>query len=282
MAERLKDMFFTSESVDRMADAICKFYPEFNKQEFVNLVFDDTFKDRELKDMMRHTTICLHKTLSMDYEGALDLLKKAAPLVKGFEAMSLPDYVELYGTEYLEISLQALLHFTKYSSSEFAIRPFLDREPEKVMDFMGKCAEDEHENVRRFASEGCRPRLPWAMALPKFKKNPDRFYIENLKLSADIISIGDEIHFTFDLIVAEKKESKIRLEYAVYYVKANGKLSKKIFQIIEKSYMPGKYSLRRKQSFIDMTTRKHYPGEHQISVIVNGEEKIVTSIEIVK
>ena len=65
-------------------------------------------------------------------------------------------------------------------------------------------------------------------------------------------------------------------------MKANGKSSKKIFQIIEKEYQPGEYSIKRKQSFIDMTTRKHYPGEHQISIIVNGEEKAKKSFELIK
>ncbi|GLL57169.1 hypothetical protein KUBF_48340 [Bacteroides finegoldii] len=37
--------------------------------------------------------------------------------------------------------------------------------------------------VRRLASEGCRPRLPWAMALPNLKKDPTPIIpiLENLK-----------------------------------------------------------------------------------------------------
>ena len=70
-------------------------------------------------------------------------------------------------------SLVACLRlFTKFASSEFAVRPFLDKDPEKVMPYMLKWAEDDDQNVRRFSSEGCRPRLPWAMALAKFKKDP--------------------------------------------------------------------------------------------------------------
>jgi 3-methyladenine DNA glycosylase AlkC len=33
-------------------------------------------------------------------------------------------------------------------------------------------AEVQNHDVRRLASEGCRPRLPWAMALPQFRKDP--------------------------------------------------------------------------------------------------------------
>jgi 3-methyladenine DNA glycosylase AlkC len=34
--------------------------------------------------------------------------------------------------------------------------------------------KNANEHVRRLASEGCRPRLPWAMALPIFKEDPTK------------------------------------------------------------------------------------------------------------
>ena len=40
------------------------------------------------------------------------------------------------------------------------------------MSHMYNWAEDENFHLRRLASEGCRPRLPWAMSLPVFKKDP--------------------------------------------------------------------------------------------------------------
>ena len=172
MAERLKDMFFTHKSMDTFADTIQRFYPEFNKKKFIRLLFDDTFANKEILEKMRHTTHCLKDTLPGSYEEALDILRQVAPHAKGFEALSLPDYVATYGLEDWDLSLPALYHFTKYSTSELAVRPFLAEDPEKVMALMMEWAGDEDPKVRRFASEGCRPRLPWAMALPKFKKNP--------------------------------------------------------------------------------------------------------------
>ena len=41
---------------------------------------------------------------------------------------------------------------------------------------MLKWAKSNNEHIRRFASEGCRSRLPWAMALPPFKKNPEKVF----------------------------------------------------------------------------------------------------------
>lgn len=44
-------------------------------------------------------------------------------------------------------------------------------------------SKHEHWGVRRLSSEGCRPRLPWAMALPNLKKDPTPIIpiLENLK-----------------------------------------------------------------------------------------------------
>lgn len=361
MADRLKDQFFTKESLDKIAETFRKCYPDFDEEKFLHLVFDKSFESKELKEKMRHTTICLYATLPQSYPEALGILQKVAPLVKGFEAMCFPDYVELYGMEDWDRSLPVLGYFTKYASSEFAIRPFLDEDPERAMAYMMKWTDDADENVRRFASEGCRPRLPWAMALPKFKKDPspifpileklkndesefvrrsvannlndiskdhpdlmldicEKWYgqtentdkiikhacrsllkagnkrammlfgygdpshinVEKFELDQEVIHIGDTLHFSFDIIIRGQETTKVRLEYAVYFVKAKGKLSKKVFKITEGSYAPGTHSFSKKHSFADQSTRKHYEGTHHIAIIVNGEELARACIELKK
>lgn len=172
MPEKLKNIFFTKDSLNNFADAINEQYSKFEKDRFLQLIFDKKWKALELKEKMRHTTKCLHEVMPENYIESLVILINAAPWVKGFEAMTLPDYVEVYGMNDWEESLNALGQFTRYYSSEFAIRPFLDQNPGLVMEYMRSWARSKYENVRRFASEGCRPRLPWAMALPKFIVDP--------------------------------------------------------------------------------------------------------------
>jgi 3-methyladenine DNA glycosylase AlkC len=166
MAEKLKDLFLTNSFIDQLADAIQQVHPDFDKEQFTRLVHDGTWESKELKAKMRHVTHCLQKTLPEDYPQALEILTQIAPSFRGFEAMVFPDYVECYGLDHWDLSLPALAFFTKLCSSEFAIRPFLARDPERAMATLRVWAEDEDDNVRRLASEGCRPRLPWAMALP--------------------------------------------------------------------------------------------------------------------
>lgn len=352
MAESYTELFFTKQSLGAMMTALSKVYPQLDAKKFNELIHDSEWESRAIKARMRHVTECMHQVLPDSFDEAVDILLKAAPDIRGWEGMTLPDYVEVYGQEYWDTSMSALAEFTKYSSSEFGVRPFLVNEPAKTAAFLEHLADDENEDVRRFASEGCRPRHPWAMALPVFKKNPslilpileklkddeseyvrrsvannlndiskdnpdivlaiaerwvgqsentdrlvkhacrtllkagnrralavfgygsaENMQVSDFQLDKETVTLGEKLAFTFLLDLATTKETKVRLEYGVYYMKANGTLSRKVWKISEKAYLPGSHTISKKHNFIDRTTRKHYQGKHCISIIVNGEEK---------
>ena len=119
----------------------------------------------------------LGKYLPPDYHEALAILEKVAVsytsglFVLGF---SFPDFVEVYGQDEndVNISINALEAFTSLWSSEMAVRPFILKYEKPMMAQMLKWSKHENEHIRRLASEGCRPALPWAISLPKFKKDP--------------------------------------------------------------------------------------------------------------
>ena len=117
------------DSMGAFAETIGKVYPNFNKRKFLDLIYDGTFKAREFMERSKHTTHCLHETLPKSYKIALDILKTAASLVKGVEALSLPDYVATYGLNDWDLSVPALGHITKYITAELAIRPFFMSKP---------------------------------------------------------------------------------------------------------------------------------------------------------
>ena len=110
--------------------------------------------------------------------------------------------------------------------------------------------------------------------------DPKNINVSNLKLNKKKIKIGQKIDFSYLLKVNTKKKTKIRLEYAVTFVKANNKISKKVFKISEKSYDSGEYSLSKRHSFANLSTRKHYTGKHQIAIIVNGVEKAKIDLKL--
>jgi 3-methyladenine DNA glycosylase AlkC len=80
--------------------------------------------------------------------------------------------VTLRGREHLDLSLEALKFLTRFGSSEFAIRHFLVADCERTIAVMRRWADDENEHVRRLASEGSRPRLPWSFQLKNLIGDP--------------------------------------------------------------------------------------------------------------
>jgi 3-methyladenine DNA glycosylase AlkC len=106
--------------------------------------------------------------------------------------------------------------------------------------------------------------------------------VKNLKVEPTAIRIGDSGKFSFDLNLLEKETKDLRLEYYIDYVKANGKTSRKIFQLSKGQINPGIKNISRKLDFQDRTTRKHYVGTHKLGIIINGREIISVSFEIVK
>lgn len=177
MPELLKNRY-NDESLRALALSINTVYPPFQVDDFVNGIMDETWDGLELKARMRQITINLGRYLPDDYEQALGVIDKiVAGYPEGFNDFTLmcfPDFVEVYGQEerHWNLSMAALERYTSSSSSEFAVRPFIINHEERMMRQMAAWARHGNEHVRRLASEGCRPQLPWGQVLGSFKKDP--------------------------------------------------------------------------------------------------------------
>lgn len=173
MATPLKDVYDETFLLE-FGRRIQTVYPSFDVQAFIASIIDESWEALALKGRTRRISIKLGQYLPQKYESALDVLVEIADDCVGFPYLFFPDFVAVYGQaeEHWERSMSALERFTQKSSSEFAIRSFLLREPTRVMNQMTAWAIHPNEHVRRLASEGCRPRLPWAESLPMFKEDP--------------------------------------------------------------------------------------------------------------
>ena len=334
----------------------------FRAAAFRRAVLADEWEALELKQRMHRITDALGAHVSGDYRRQLAVLRRAAPEFDGFLALYFPDFVERFGSGDWDASLDALEWFTRFSSSELGIRPFIIADQARGMARMAQWARHADLHVRRLASEGCRPRLPWATALPSLKtdpapvlpillrlrddpseyvrrsvannlndiakdhpalvrelarewladgdctderrrlvkhacrtllkrgdaevlllfgfRDPAEVAVRELALDAASIAIGGALEFSFAL-EAEEPLGRIRLEYAVDYVKASGRTARKVFQLSEFESALTRREIRRHQRFADLSTRRHYPGEHGLAVIVNGCEKARVQFELV-
>jgi 3-methyladenine DNA glycosylase AlkC len=351
----LKDLYSPA-FYKRVAGCMEECIPGFTANAFMKRIYSPEFENMELKARMRHTAECLHHFMPGTYREAADLLIKLIESLKehGFwqerlEMMFLPAYIELYGLDDPDTSIQAMEVVTQYVSCEFAIRPFLINHFQRTIDSIFNWTQHSHARVRRLATEGCRPRLPWGLAVARLKKDPasilpilealkndpdeavrrsvannlndiskdhpaivveiakawrgesketdaiikhgcrtllkhghdavlnhygltaSNVQLEEFEVLTPKVNVGDTLAFKFRISNMDAGPKTIRLEYAIYYRKANGLLSRKVFKISEREYRPGQSeTITRNQSFRLITTRKFYEGDHALEVLING------------
>jgi 3-methyladenine DNA glycosylase AlkC len=272
-------------------------------------------------------------------------------------------YVTENGLEDFETSMQAHYILTQRFTSEFAIRPFIQRYPDKCLALLTKWATDSNLHVRRLVSEGTRPRLPWASRLPEFIQDPSaviqllellkddselyvrRSVANNLndigkdhpKLLADIAKhwlenaskdrvwlvkhalrsaikrgeqgalqalgygntvdvkieksnitpqkakMGASVQINFELINQETKTVALMVDFAIHFIKANGKANPKVFKLKAVQLAPNQPQMfSKKVSLKPMTTRTLYPGRHKVEVIINGRSSLIGDFELMK
>ncbi|EJL03536.1 hypothetical protein PflQ2_3358 [Pseudomonas fluorescens Q2-87] len=167
----LKEIF-NSARLEHIASEMRAVYPDFDAKGFLHMA-NDGLAGLSVMQRMARVSECLHAVLPLSFEASLDVLREVAPrLNSAFVSMFLPHYVASYGRHAFDPSLDALKYFTRFGSSEFAVRHFLRDDLERTLKVMHEWALDANEHVRRLASEGSRPRLPWSFHLEPIQANP--------------------------------------------------------------------------------------------------------------
>ncbi|WP_133795648.1 DNA alkylation repair protein [Prosthecobacter fusiformis] len=170
-APALKD-WFDAPRLRHIASEVTALQPAFDSKHFLKLALTD-LDELSLMQRLRRTTESLHATLPSKYPAAVKILRALAPRINhSFVGLVLPDYVAQYGLQHFDLSLEALKYFTPFSSAEFAIRPFLRQDLPRTLAVMEAWSRDDNDHVRRLASEGCRPRLPWSFRLDALIADP--------------------------------------------------------------------------------------------------------------
>lgn len=181
-ASALKHLFDRTRYI-AIADELTALAPDFDRARFLTLTLDG-LESRELMDRMRRTAEAVAETLPGNFRERLTVLRALAPrLQHNFVSLFLSEFVARHGSDDTATSLAALRFFTPFGSSEFAIRPFLQRDLASTLAVMRQWSLDPDEHVRRLASEGSRPRLPWGARLNALIVDPSPTFpiLEQLK-----------------------------------------------------------------------------------------------------
>ena len=183
----LKDHLYNRGKVKIIAESIYKVNKAFQKEVFTEECVAG-FKNRELKERMDWTTECLYKYLGDGigiknstkcnvninlYKNKMNILLASlpAPLDENKTDDDFGDYiyasynnfVNVYGMEKKDFkySINAIKELTKRFSCEYTIRYFINKYSKETMIELYKMSKDKNYHIRRLASEGSRPRLPW-------------------------------------------------------------------------------------------------------------------------
>ncbi|WP_435893392.1 DNA alkylation repair protein [Oceaniferula spumae] len=324
----------------------------------------------ELKDRVRHLIFVMGQHLPSSFPKAAKILGKIRDHwdegdpndnLRSFAAWPITDYVAEYGLNHPDIALPLLRYLTPMYTAEFAIRPFLECHPELTYRQMVLWCLDSSEDVRRLASEGIRPRLPWGRQLPSYIENPADVIalLENLRddpsdyvrrsvannlndiskdhpelvietcqrwladavaerqwivrhatrtlvksgrpevfpllgftnrpklivsppvLSTSHLVLGEALGISVEITSTSSQKQYVVIDFAVHYMKANGQTSSKVFKWKNLRINPGQtIKLEKSHPFKPITTRRHYPGEHKIEVLINGKHASESSFAL--
>ena len=172
----LKDELFNATKVHKIATEIKNIYPQFQLKEFEKAVVTE-FPNLELKERIYHIRDSLHHFLPFSYQDSCNILLQSLPKeldpskrddnFGDFIYAPYSEFIAKYGCDEknLDFSLDALRTITKRFSVEFSIRKFINIFPSQTMKTLERCAISSNYHERRLASEGSRPKLPWAKKL---------------------------------------------------------------------------------------------------------------------
>ncbi|SCB57057.1 3-methyladenine DNA glycosylase AlkC [Rhizobium aethiopicum] len=355
MPEPLKNLLHEA-LVSEMADRIAANASSFDKARFVKLATDG-LGALELMERSALVRDGLFATLPDDFPEAASILKASLPApgragLTGWMLLPVNQFIAARGPDYFEIGLQLLKALTPHFTGEFGIRPFIHRDQQRALAIISGWVADPDQHVRRLASEGTRPRLPWAMRLPRLVKDPVPIlpiltalmddpedyvrrsvanslndiakdhpdmvaafiadHIEGasaerrrllkhasrtllkkghaqalanfgfgaaasleceLRLVNSEVMFGEGLDFEIRVTNAGQTTHSLMIDYAIHHVKADGSLSPKVFKCKTVTLAPGQsHAIGRRHAMRPITTRRYYPGEHRIAILVNGAE----------
>lgn len=172
--------YFDGALAKMLANKIGEVYPQFSGAAFVSAI-ESGIKNKALKQRNEFMADELYRLLPQDYPKAAHILmqilgpenpNETGMFTEFYWLMPVAKFVEKYGLDHYKVSISAIGEITKRNTGEYAIRPYIRKYPDKTLAVMRGWATSPSFHLRRLASEGLRPKLPWAPKLELFIEDP--------------------------------------------------------------------------------------------------------------
>ena len=173
MAEPFKN-WINADTVRWLGKQLAAAQPGFPRAKFEKLA-STGLEALALKPRARHIADALEATLPAEPKQAFSALTRALDGTGGgssFRFLAFSEYLERHGPRDVKAALAANYELTQRFTAEFSVRSLIAEAWPDVERAFSKWVRDDNEHVRRWVSEGSRPRLPWGRRLDGFVKDP--------------------------------------------------------------------------------------------------------------
>jgi len=136
---------------------------------------------------------------------------------------------------------------------------------------------------RTLLRHACRSLLKQGRAdvMTLFGFTSDAVTIDPLVLSSDRVRMGEDLMLSTSLHSASDAPQRLSIDYVLHALKANGSRTPKVFKGGTVTLEPGETRrFARTHRFREVTTRRHYAGEHAIALRVNGVDSEPVRFEL--
>lgn len=96
--------------------------------------------------------------------------------------------------------------------------------------------------------------------------------LHNLTVTPNPLPFGQKLQIAFTLENESDAEQPVIVDYVVHFVKMRGGRAAKVFKL-RTFVLNGREqrSLQKQHAFVEITTRRYYPGWHRVDIQVNGQ-----------
>jgi 3-methyladenine DNA glycosylase AlkC len=191
MAEPIKEIL-NKDAVRWLSQSLARAHPAFATSSFEKAC-NTGLDGLELKQRAMHLACCMTNHLPQHFPDAARIVSSSLDAENppsgeygtvGLRYMVHDSFIEQFGLDHPEAAFALQEEVTKRGTCEFSIRAFLIKYPAQTHAQMLRWAKTDNSHLRRLASEGSRPRLPWAQRLRRYQENPGPV-IEILELLKD-------------------------------------------------------------------------------------------------
>lgn len=173
--------YFGVNLAELLSDKILQVYGDFKKKDYIEAIKNKCDTLGYTQRIALHAEE-LHNFLPKEFQKAIIILlailgpenpNETGMFTEFYWIMPIGKFVEKYGLDNFDESLAAIEVITKRNTGEYAIRPFIRMYPGDTVQKITEWAKSDNFHLRRLASEGLRPKLPWATKLDIFNNNPE-------------------------------------------------------------------------------------------------------------